>query len=792
MEDGLAKATGKLATANDAEAVISREIVTQDETLQHLGEQIAQNETSLEAMDEAGLRRREKALRAVQDSLRQVIDLVNNAALAESNERKATERKNRAQLSLTASRTKQSEIETEIVSLEAEQNGVAKAERTVSESADTLRSHLVDGEPCSVCGSSEHPYTHGGIAAFKRAAKGIRKQREALEKRIASANAELKKVASVLGGAKATLESSMKSVSEARNIYRHCTQQYQHLVPTLSSQLIKVRINARIPTALKQNLLPALQTVDDAATTQRRQLELALKELARRNTALANLRKKKEALATIIRQAQLHERQLQKERELAKKEVHSIEINTNQRRTELTQIDAFLLPYLRAVQLNAGVLDSAMAKARKQIESQAQAVIKGRSDERSLLARLEQFRELVATRTAEQEAAQTQHEKHRVGYAKRIEECNALKRERQLLLGGEATSVHRARFEFALRTAKTTKNAAQDSATKAAKRLIEQRQIRDSMKAKLSSLQERIAESDLSFISGYESASLSREEARALLGVSAAECKLLDTHIQSLDKQRQEAAKAEQLRHEDLLRLGSTADNVSNEPKEDDPLQFQLDELRRSCRQSMEEIGSVRQKLATDDEGRAAAGTLREELLALEASLCAWEEVEEAIGSRLGDRFRIFAQSITLEHLVQLANRNLKGIGPRYQLAKGGENNLALHVVDCEMEEEHRSTRSLSGGERFLVSLALALALSALNGRQSFVDTLFIDEGFSGLDPASLDTAIGALEVIQSSGRKVGVITHIDGIKERLAVQVVVEKLGAGRSRVRLHPAIQG
>ena len=791
-EVGLAEATGKLATASNAEAVCSRDIVTQDEALQHLGEQVIQNEASLEAMDEAGLRRREKALHAVQDSLGKAIDLVKTAVLAESNERKATERRNRTQSSLTASLAKQSEIEAELETLEAERNAVEKAERTVSESADTLRSHLVDGEPCSVCGSSEHPYAHGGIAAFKRAAKGIRKQREALEKRIASANAELKKVASALGSAKATLEASSTSTSEARNVYKHSKQQYQLLVPTLSAQLTDVRIKAKISTVLNLNLLPALQAVADGATTEQRQLEQALRELMRKSTALANLRKKKEALTVIIRQAQLRERQLRREREQAKKEVHSVEINTNQRRTELGQKDAFLLPFLRAVQLNTEVLDSGMARARKQIESQAQAVINGRSDERSLLAGLEQFRELVATRSAERGAAQTQHEKQKVGYAKRIEECNAVRRERQLLLGGEATNVHRARFEFALKTARTTKEAAQDAATKATNKLIEHRQSRESMRAKLSSLQERIAESEVSFIAGYESASLSHEEARALLEASVAECKLLDIRIQSLDKRLQEAAKAEQLRHEDILRLGSAADKVSYEPKEDDPLQLQLDELSSSSRQCIEEIGSVRQKLATDDEGRAAAGTLREELLALETGLRSWEEVEEAIGSRLGDRFRIFAQSITLEHLVQLANRNLKSIGPRYQLAKGGENNLALHVVDCEMEAEHRSTRSLSGGERFLVSLALALALSALNGRQSFVDTLFIDEGFGALDSDSLDTAIGALEVIQSFGRKVGVITHVDGIKERLAVQVVVEKLGAGRSRVRLHPAIQG
>jgi exonuclease SbcC len=102
------------------------------------------------------------------------------------------------------------------------------------------------------------------------------------------------------------------------------------------------------------------------------------------------------------------------------------------------------------------------------------------------------------------------------------------------------------------------------------------------------------------------------------------------------------------------------------------------------------------------------------------------------------------------------------------------------------MGDERRATRSLSGGERFLVSLALALALSGLEGRQAFVDTLFIDEGFGSLDAETLDMAVDALETLQGRGRKVGVITHVAGMMERIAVQIRVEKRGSGRSVVRV------
>jgi exonuclease SbcC len=130
-----------------------------------------------------------------------------------------------------------------------------------------------------------------------------------------------------------------------------------------------------------------------------------------------------------------------------------------------------------------------------------------------------------------------------------------------------------------------------------------------------------------------------------------------------------------------------------------------------------------------------------------------------------------------LEDKLRLANDHLSAIGPRYQLAQGVNSDLAVHVVDRDMADELRAARSLSGGERFLVSLSLALALSGLEGRSSFVDTLFIDEGFGSLDQETLDIALDALESLHSRGRKVAVITHVAAMIDRIVVQVRVENL---------------
>ena len=150
---------------------------------------------------------------------------------------------------------------------------------------------------------------------------------------------------------------------------------------------------------------------------------------------------------------------------------------------------------------------------------------------------------------------------------------------------------------------------------------------------------------------------------------------------------------------------------------------------------------------------------------------------------------RPFAQSLTLDQQVELANDHLDNFSRRYQLFRNPDADLSLHVVDIEMGEEHRAIRSPSGGERFLVSLSLALTLSGLDGHECSVDTLFIDEVFGALDADTLDVAITALETLHGRGGKVGVITQVAATIEDIPVQIKVDKLGAGSSKVRIQAA---
>jgi DNA repair protein SbcC/Rad50 len=158
-----------------------------------------------------------------------------------------------------------------------------------------------------------------------------------------------------------------------------------------------------------------------------------------------------------------------------------------------------------------------------------------------------------------------------------------------------------------------------------------------------------------------------------------------------------------------------------------------------------------------------------------------WARLEALIGSANGDKFRKIAQAYNLDLLVHHANVQLRQLVRRYRLKRGGSM-LGLLVLDTEMGDELRSVHSLSGGETFLVSLALALGLASMASSTLRIESLFIDEGFGSLDPESLQLAMDALDGLQAQGRKVAVISHVQEMHERIPVQIQVKRQGNGLS----------
>ena len=186
-------------------------------------------------------------------------------------------------------------------------------------------------------------------------------------------------------------------------------------------------------------------------------------------------------------------------------------------------------------------------------------------------------------------------------------------------------------------------------------------------------------------------------------------------------------------------------------------------------------------RLRTQTENKAKVSGLQEELNVRRSESERWAKLNELAGSADGAKFRRIAQGYTLDILLNYANVQLRELTRRYRLERVPET-LALQVIDRDMCDEVRTVHSLSGGESFLVSLALALGLSSLSSNRMRVESLFIDEGFGSLDAETLRVAMDALESLRTQGRKIGVISHVQEMTERIPVRICVNRAGNGRS----------
>jgi exonuclease SbcC len=211
----------------------------------------------------------------------------------------------------------------------------------------------------------------------------------------------------------------------------------------------------------------------------------------------------------------------------------------------------------------------------------------------------------------------------------------------------------------------------------------------------------------------------------------------------------------------------------------------QLSDLEAQRSHFSEQIGAQRALLASDTQHRTNQQALFDHISTQTLDTDIWQRLDGLIGSAKGDKYRKFAQGLTLDHLLQLANRHLARLHGRYLLRRKPTGELELDIVDAWQGDATRDTRTLSGGEGFLVSLALALALSDLVSKKTSIDSLFLDEGFGSLDGDTLEIALTALDALNASGKMIGIISHVEALKERIPAQIRVEKGGGiGYSRL--------
>ncbi|PRM92501.1 lantibiotic ABC transporter [Aliarcobacter cryaerophilus] len=305
---------------------------------------------------------------------------------------------------------------------------------------------------------------------------------------------------------------------------------------------------------------------------------------------------------------------------------------------------------------------------------------------------------------------------------------------------------------------------------------LNQKQINDNTKLEETKQNFNKALIENSFVSKeeFEKALLPKEQKDVL----SLMCKALEEKYSQIQTLKIDTAKklSEQkelnLTDKELLTL-------NDELKE---LQTTIDELQKS-------IGSLEKELEINASNMKKHEDKIKELEKKKEAFKVWIKLNEMVGSASGDKFAKFAQGITLDQLIYLANKHLQILSPRYELQRSSDSSklLEIEIIDGFQGDVVRPVSTLSGGESFIVSLSLALGLSALASQKISIDSLFLDEGFGTLDSDSLELALNALNQLQSSGKMVGVISHVEALKERIPLQIKVEPKGDGTSGLNLN-----
>ncbi|MFY9268405.1 MAG: AAA family ATPase [Candidatus Manganitrophaceae bacterium] len=673
----------------------------------------------------------------------------------------------------------------EIARLEEARRSLLLSEAAGSEAAEHLRLKLQEGEPCPVCGSAEHPMTEVD-RVLKERVDGDRRRVADLEEAVSSNETSRIQAESRVSAAKTAIEGITKrraghqSDSEAaQQIWKKTTlaiPQYCEAIgvsiPRFADDLTVA--DAAAPMILLKNRLDQVLI----------EVKGFLKQISDAEADVAKLSSEREGARTQMAAAANEMAQL-KESEQAKS-------------SEIKQLGFKVEGFDRASVAVSARIDKAVSAVFPDWKDQAPAPGEKFSKNCRSLAEQWQRRKRSVDEAIEKSAcheadlkgyratlsaadiAVTEAEKRR---SEKETELAGLREERAGVIGGRPAKEVRTEYQRRSEGADTAfnevaalKSPAERLAAAKSSEVVSARQAAEIARTDHESAERFLSEK-------LHSVEMSREAAEG--AIAKGESWIQAEQIR-LDTLRESVITAIGVLKE--AKGGLLAHDATDRPEQGrEEIEAALLEIQSHQKEVSEELLEKTSILRNDDQARSRVAEIKNELDQLREKARVWAQLNDLIGSVDGSKFRRFAQSLTLSHLILLANRHLSNLQPRYELQCASGADLALQIVDHNMADEIRGVHNLSGGERFLVSLALALGLASMSsGRGVRVESLFIDEGFGALDSNSLAMAISVLEQLQATGRRVGVISHVEELKERIAVRVEIMPLGGGRSSIRV------
>lgn len=354
------------------------------------------------------------------------------------------------------------------------------------------------------------------------------------------------------------------------------------------------------------------------------------------------------------------------------------------------------------------------------------------------------------------------------------------KQERKQLFGDRKPDEEMAALDNSVHSAEKNEKTARAERARLGEDLATAKSRLDSLREGIDKRAPELENSEARFTAALSSAAFSSEAQFAESRLTHKQRTELAAAAQTLDNRRTELQAMIKDRQGQLAREQKR--QITDKTLE--ALQPERDALQVRQQDIQQEVARLKHRLQQNDEAKELLSTKQAAIEAQTRECRRWDNLHALIGSSDGKKYRNFAQGLTFEMMVGHANRQLQKMSDRYLLLRDPAQPLELNVVDNYQAGEVRSTKNLSGGESFIVSLSLALGLSQMASRNVRVDSLFLDEGFGTLDEEALDTALETLSGLQQEGKLIGVISHVQALKERISTQIQVTPQTGGRSAI--------
>ncbi|MBL3655559.1 AAA family ATPase [Fulvivirga sediminis] len=686
--------------------------------------------------------------------------------------RQTNELKKKSTTSQNQLKQSEQELEAAETTKKASLKMLDRARLESTNNVEALRENLEEDEPCPVCGSRHHPYAEGYSPA-ENILKSLETGHQENEQRYLDILQQKTSLVKELQ----TLEGNLRETEEQ----------------------LKIISTRKLEAQKEWNAQAIFAEAEDISAAER--TSWLQQELKNSNENLLSIQQRLESQRKLALDAEKQKEALEQQRELLNEAEKNLQeaafdlktLKSNSERdlqdhdrleSNLSNVEKSLNPFFEHSEwmenwkANPETFIDKLKGFAREWENKEEELSEAKESLSNLQAAYEKAKTQEEHASAEQKKAN-----HILIEAKQT--LSQLTQERQLLFDGKSVAEIRKSLQENRLNAENKKKELTERNETIQSRLVanqtkaeQNQEAIDKLTEEISNLSEQVEQWRHTYNEQHET-TLSSDSLYELLKIST---DWISNERATLQQLADAVNKAKATRDERQRQL------TDHEATQDTSIDFEdllieLEEVKGELEMSKSRISEIAFELQKDQENKQRIGGLLAQIEKKRLVYDEWDKLNALIGSADGKKFRQIAQEYTLDVLLQHANVHLKKLTPRYRIERIPDT-LGLQVLDHDMGDEYRTVYSLSGGESFLVSLALALGLASISSSKMKVESLFIDEGFGTLDPTTLNIAMDALERLHNQGRKVGVISHVEEMKERIPVEIRVIKESNGKSKV--------